>query len=612
MKKFDRRAFMKALGVAGGSAQLSLAASAKDVAGRDVTDGQGGELAKQAVAAQDHDHSGDKLGVGEPVASITVNSVSLRDFDQPSNFLIFEEDGLWKSFQTSDQSVPYQDSDGVNVINSSLAASAKSTTSTRVKDTGRVRVLSQEGGTTLRSSSTIEHIHPHVMLTLEPGVTFEYTGSEEAVTAGSGNNHYFYFDVIDANGAKYCIRNTGVGTGSTVGNTLRGASDSLYFADAAAWDGAYAGQFLDIRELDCTAALTPYGFRATSGEHGAEGYWAEFGIVRGPTEAGVVVGDTSTQDSIGFFLFDLAVDGAINDANRLIVFNDKQNGAILEGFTPATGGDWDVEMADLSLDCPVIAPARSDDLRVKREILQTADLTNFDTFGNQELATNLSPASLDGYERIEQGSGSVVLDGTAGRVEHATGAELDSQAGLTRRLEYDFGDLSFDDTGVVQTCLIARDDTGQRAHLVWGDPDGQAVGWRIRDDVLEGFVSDGANVTALPLREDFYAGDAWNLTAFYNPPSDVVYYVDDLATQYVDLTGDDSSLLVTVGANDGSEALLHRGRDARYGGTISTNLPNGDTNAQKVMNVDITNTVTESKKLLWSNWKQYQYPDDSA
>lgn len=590
MKGFDRRSFMKAagLGLAGSAGRTRLAATAQ--------------------AATAHDHSGDRLGVDGPVASLNVNSVSIRDFDEPGNFLVFEDGGIWNAFRPADQSIAFRESDGAAVVNSALAAAKKSSTSTRIKDTGRVRVVSQEGGTTLRSSTTIDHTHPHAMLTLESGITFEYTGSGEAVTVGSGNNHYFYFDVIDANGANYCLRNTGVGTGVTVGNTLRGATDSLYFVDAAAWDGAYAGQCLDIRELDCTAAPTAYGFRATSGSHGAEGYWVDFGIVRGPTEAGVVVGDTTTADSIGFFLFDLAVDGAINDANRLLVFNDKQHGAVLRGFTPASGGDWDVEMNDLSLDCPVIAPTRSSDLRVKREILQTTDFSKFDQFGHEVLATDLTPTSLDGYERIEQGSGSVVLDGDGGRIEQATGAELDSRASLHRRLGYDFGHLSFDHSGVVQTCLIAPDDTGQRARLVWGDPDGRAVGWRIRDDVLEGYVTDGDGVTTIPLREDFYAGDAWNLTAFYNPPSDVVYYVDDLATQRVDLTGGDSSLLVTAGADDGSEALLHEGRDARYGGTISTNLPSGDADAQTVMNVDIMNTVPENKRLLWSNWKQYQYP----
>lgn len=560
-----------------------------------------------SLAQTDHDHSGDHLGVGEPVASIDVNTISTRDFDSPGNFLVVEDDGTWYAYRTSDETAWFEGTDGGAVINSAIEAAGEPTV-TKATETGRVRVLADEGGTRLRTSTTIDHTYHGVTLTFEPGIVFEYTGTGEAVEVGSGNNHHFYFDVIDANGADYCIRNTGVGTGETVGNTLRGASDSLYFLDAASYESAYAGQYIDIRELDCTAHLTPYGFRTNSGESGCEGYWVDLGVVRGPTEAGIVVGDETTRDSVGFFLFNAAIDGEINDARRLVTFNDQQHGVVLQGFTPATGGDWDVEMDDLSLDCPVVAPAHQSDLRVKREILQTADLSKFDPFGHEVVATNLSPDSLDAYERVEQGTGAVVHDATAGRIEHRTGAELESRAALSRRLEHDAGMLSFDEPGVVQTSLIALDDIGQRARLVWGDPAGQAIGWRIRDDVLEGYVSDGHDVTTLPLREDFYAGDAWNLTAFYNPPTDVVYYVDDLATQHVSLTGDDSSILVTVGAKDGSEGFFHEGRDARYGGEIATNLPSGTTDARTVMSIDLRNTVTESKQLLWSNWKQYQYP----
>lgn len=567
-----------------------------------------------------HDHSGDRLGQDAPVESFAVNSVSIRDFEEPENYLVYEDGGTWYAYETETQEIHFEDADGVAVINDALEATYTERPLEHpgfVEYKGIVRVVAADGGTVLESSTTIEHEHMGVGLVLEPGVTFEYTGDDAAVRLETGDMHYLTFDVIDANGADYCIRDVEVGSGATHGNVLRGASEALWFVDVPEEEFSGAGQYVNVREFDCTAHPTPYGFHAPSGtdlefsSSGSEGFWVDIGAIRGPTEKGIVVGSEGVDSNIKFYLFDTYIDGATNDATALVQFNDNENTVILRGFTPATGGDWDVIMGEFAQDSRVHAVTRRRDLRVKRETQQSADLSTFDEFSPEVVKNDLLPESLDAYETVLAGSGEVAVRGSAGRVVHRTGDVPESAAGLRNWVDSSVTDASFDHQAVLQTNVIVPDDGGYEAWLLWGDRGGPAIGWHIVDDLLLGYASDGESetTTALLSEGDVNASDAWNLTAFYNPPTDVVYYIDDLTTVTVSTsTGDETTVIADRPDDTENLPVIVNGRDARWAGAISSNLPSGEAGAHQLMTIEIENILNENRTLQWSNWKNYRYP----
>lgn len=600
--RFSRREMMKAttMGLAGLGTRPASTAHA-------MADAEYDPATVSRMTETDHDHSGDRLGVDEPVESIRVNSVTIRDFDLPSSYLVFERDGTWFGLRPGPQDVDFENTDGVVVINQALDRVAQ-------EGVGEVRVVADEGGTVLESSSTIDHRHHGNRLVLERGVTFDYTGTDEALRL-AGNRTYLAFDVIDANGAAYCIRDLGAGPGRTVGNTLRGAAKSLWFIDSDNRTTA-AGHYINVREFDCTAHPTPKGFKATTATDPtvggrAEGYWLDIGVIRGPTDTGISLGDDDVdQSTVGFFLCNAYIDGETNDANRLVELNDKQHAVKLNGYTPATGGEWDVEVNTKQMDGTVWATTRRNDLRVKREVLQHADMTKFDPFGYEVLDFSQRPESLDGYETITAGSGQISLAGPDGHVEQSTGLEPLSWANVRARAVHDFGRLSFDNPAIFQTSVMIPDDVDQEAWLVWGDRDGPAVGWYVASEAINGFVHDGEESTTVPIA-GLDGSDAWSLTAFYAPPTEVLYYVEDLVTEELSTssTGVESSVTVESAIVPpylpGSEVV-----DRRFAGSISTNLPSGDSGADRIMTIDLRNLIAGDKRIRWSDWKHHHYPND--
>lgn len=590
MTPFDRRTFVKAAAFGAAGA------------------GAGASIAPVASTTADHDHSGDHLGRDEPVASIVANEVTVRDMDFGSAHIVYEDDGSWYALDTAAQDVAFAGSDGGAVINDALS------------DSGDVRVVAGAGGTILETSTTIEHTGSDSSLVLEPGLVLEFTGTGEAVER-AGNRNRFVFDVVDANGAAHCIRTTGLGPGSTVGTTLRGAADSLWFVDSE--DGhplGAAGQYVDVREFDCTTHPTPYGFRSTIFyPKKTEGYWFDVGAIRGPTEVGIKMDgpdddepadEQRNERTVGFFLFDTYVDGAVNDARRLVEMNDSYNGVVLRGYTPATGGEWDVEVDEKVRGFTLNAIAGRRALRVKREALICTDLSTFDRFGGEVNRYDLQPDSLEGYGTTVDG-GTVEADADGGHVEHRTDLNPTSQATVTRRAP--LADLSFDHPAVLETTVTVPSGTVQEAWLVWGNPDGPAVGWHVLDDLLEGYVHDGEDVATVPLQTGVQPGDSWTLTAFYTPPTDVYFFLADRKTVTVEADAvDGTGAAVTA---DGTNVLgdgnppAETGGDVRFAGSVSSNLPSGTTAADRVLSAKLANVTPGRSALRWSYWTHRTHPN---
>jgi hypothetical protein len=574
------------------------------------TAGVGAATGSFLVAGEEqyHDHSGDRLGVDDPVASIRAEEVTVRDLEFRSVHLVYEDGGTWYALDTAEQDVAYSGPDGGAVVNDALS------------DSGDVRVLAGAGGTTLETGTTIRHTRSDTSLVLEPGLVFEFTGRGTAVER-AGNRNRFVFDVIDANGADYCIRTTGLGPGSTVGTTLRGAADSLWFVDSE--DGSplgAAGQYVDVREFDCTAHPTPYGFRSTIFyPQKTEGYWFDVGAIRGPTDAGIKMGEPDdgepgdeqrNERTVGFFLFDAFVDGETNQARRLVEMNDSYNGVVLRGYTPATGGDWDVEVDEKVRGFTLTAVAGRGELRVKREAVLTTDLSKFDPFGGEIIRYDLQPDALEGYETTVDG-GSVVADADGGHVEHRTGPGPESHATVTRRAP--LADLSFDHPAALETTMTVPSGTVQEAWLVWGRPEGPAVGWHVLDDLLEGYVHDGEAVSTVPLRTGVQPDDSWTVAAFYTPPTDVYFYLADRKTVTVEAlaTGGTGASVTADGTNvlqDGNPPG-ETGGDVRLAGSVATNLPVGRTAADRVLTAKLANASPGRASLRWSYWTHHHYPN---
>lgn len=526
------------------------------------------------MADQDHDHSGDRLGEDAPVESIDVEEVTIQDFAIPNSYIVYEDDGIWHGFRTRDQDVEFTGEDGAAVINRALDRLSEGGDGGRTE--GSVLVTADTGGSVIESTTSIVHTADGTALVLERGVTFRYTGSEQAVIL-AGDGVSLEFGRIEAPEAEYGIVDLGLRNATVDGQTLTGGGKALWLSDAenrvVAGPGP-SGSRVRILQVDC-AGKADRGIALTSAPDGpVDGYTWEVAVIQ-PKRTGITIGDDSPADSVHNQEFYASVRGEGSDATSLVEINDSRNGVFLETHTPATGGDWDVVISHSVEDAFFLPLTRRDTIRVKREAAVVADFSKFDRFRHEVMDLTFEPESLDGYGVISEGTGETSL--SEGVVVHDTGTETGSWANVRKRMHYNFGRLRFDNPTTLQTQveLAANDD--QRAWLVWGDHEGHAVGWAVENDVLSGYVHDGRGetqgATTTPLVDGFEAGTAWTLTAFYNPPTDVHYYVD-----------------------------------GRLAGTIDRNLPSETTAAHRVLTIDLTNTGPGSKQLRWPEWKNHQYP----
>lgn len=581
-----RRPFLSAAGLLGLGAIGAGAASGPAVAQSQERD----DCDNPVGPWQDYDHSGDALGVCEPLESIHTRRVSIDEFDLPASHIVFEHDDTWHAMETGSQDVVFQDSDGGAVINQALGAGR----SVRVVPNG-------SGHTHVTTSTTIDHTTGETGLVLEKGVVLDYQGDEAAIDI-SGNGLLFEFNIISSAG-KYCIRDRGTGTSSINGYQLRGASDTLWFSDAENFTfRGFANSYINIRWLLCSFAETPYGIKLTDAEGvGSEGHRFDIGTVFGPAKKGIVIGEADDpNDTHSFNIFHVDVDplgGGATGTERLVEINDNQNGVILEGFTPVLGGEWDVEIAGSSRDSFVSSNGSNHFLRVKRESMDFVDQTKTDPISHENFEIDLMPDSLAFYRTDTSGSGSVEPS-DAGMVVQHTGETSGSVATIARQVPYDFGNSSFTNQAAIQTNLQATANDGQEAWVVWGDPAGQSVGWYLEDDTLYGYVSDGEGSATTPLEDGFPAGAEWNLTAFYSPPSDVHFYVrvplDDFSTPAAFIEPPREGVNVWQWPTPLASLDQH--------------LPSGSEDAETAMSIHLENTEAAEKQLQWSIWRNHQYP----
>lgn len=551
--------------------------------------------------AQDHDHSGDDLGVVEPVSSITVDDVSITNFDDSSTFVVFkdEENGIWKSMRTSSQTVEFEGEDGAVVINDTIDELEG------IGNVASIRVVPSsytdptegwEYRTTMETDTTIELVTGNVGLFLEKGILLDYTGDEAAVDLG-GNQLRFEFDIIESAG-KYCIRDLGSGASYINGDILYGATDSLWFFDAENAVGNAAINYVNVRWFHCQFRReTPYGIRMTDAEGvGNESHRFDIGSIFRPGKKGIVIGQEGVEDTHSFHTFYVDID-ATQSTERLVEIHDNENGVLLEGFTPARAGDWDVEITDESKDSYVAAVGASQLLRVKRDSIEFQDKTKSDPFRHEVFEIDLLPDSLAAYEATTRAHGDISLD--AGSVTLTTGQGGGSFATLQRPIPFDYANMSFTNQAALQTSLHVGDNDGQEGWIVWGEPDGQAVGWHLEDDRLEGYVSDGTGASTVPLVDDIQPGETFNLTAFYSHPTDVHYYVRPFLEE---------ELTTPAHYEEPQREGLNRVLRPESLGSIDENIPAGREDANIALTIELANTRSGSRTLEWSHWRNHQYP----
>jgi hypothetical protein len=234
---------------------------------------------------------------------------------------------------------------------------------------------------------------------------------------------------------------------------------------------------------------------------------------------------------------------------------------------------------------------------VKRENWDLVDQTKFDPISHETFELDLIPDSLGLYKTEASGSGSVEPS-DEGKVVQSTGSTAGSVAAISRNVPHDFGNSSFTNQAAIQTNLKATSNSDQKFHAVWGDHDGQSVGWYVEDDVIYGDTSDGDGSSTVVLEDGFPAGAEWNLTAFYSPPTDVHFYV------HVPL---DDFTNVPAFVEPPREGL-NRWQWPTPLAAIDTHIPSGDPDSGTALSIELENTAAADKQLHWSIWRNHQYP----
>lgn len=552
----------------------------------------------------DHDHSGDRLGEEAPVESITVNTVSIRDFNAPNSYIVYEADGTWFALRTSDQTVEFADADAVVVINSALEQLGEwDDTAGGTRGTVRVTADIDTSSYTITSENTIEHTTDGTELLFDKGVELSYEGNDEAVLL-AGDNLGFEFDYVRSEG-EYVVRDLGMSNSTVRGGTMVGGEKALWLSDAA------NQVHVPPRDAGRTQITIPWavpgGAWAIKMTSAPDASFAEYRFV-GPIivdggQGGIVVGDESDAQTVNHNMFYVDVD-AWNSNGRRFIVNDSHNIIYLKDYVPGSLTEPDVEIHPSAEDTTVVPDCVRgwpSGLVTQREAVTATDMSKFDPFRPEVLGYNIFPDSLSAYETVERKGGSVDL--YSGYVEQRTGDEVGGWANVRRHVSQNYGRLGFNiNRGVLQTNIWLSDNAGQEAWLLWGDREGPGVGWHVVDDVLEGFVHDGTDITTAPLRTGFDAGVSWNLTAFYNKEEGVQYWVQE--TDTAKLESDEPSA---------SQPPVEASFDTRENvpvGNLSFSVPDDDDTvaAHQVVAIDLTTTESAEKAIRWSNWRNHQYP----
>lgn len=544
----------------------------------------------------DGDHSGDHLGRDAPVESITVNQLTVREFAAPGSYLVVPEGNRWHGLRTADGTVEFVDEDGGVVVNEALSAIGTTGGAGSVRVTGR-------GQTTLSTDTSIHHTSDGTRLAFDPGVTLEYTGGDEAIViAGDGLELAFFR--ISASDARTVIRDLGLTNAAVRGTYLEGGSESLWLSDAdnqVHRPTSPAG--VTVVHLGWGIPGGRHGIKLTSGTDARfTGYRFRTPVLFGGSEITLVFGDRSDADSVNDCVFMGDIDAGFG-GHTLVEVNDSHNAVYLKDFIPT--GEGEVYVAPEATDTFVL-PATVRGMQLERTNLATTDMSKFDQFKGEVMRFEYLPDSLDGYSLDRRGSGAIDL--ASGHVEHATGEQPGSVASLHRRVSNDANRLRFDNAATVQTNVRLGDNDGQEAWLVWGSREGPGVGWHVEDDRLEGWVHDGEDEEAVPLRTGFEPGTAWNLTAFYNPGS-IYFSVEETTTVRND--GGPSRSRSDAVSSVGADVTVRTPGEADVDGHLSVERTGNATGpvANQVMSIELTNTVPDVKQLQWSVWRSHVYSE---
>lgn len=549
----------------------------------------------------DHDHSGDQLGGQASVESITTNAVTMRQADLPATYLVFPEGDRWLGMRTATQDVEFADEDGVKVVNAALKRLGE--TAPDAEQKGLVRVTAPDSDYQLESWTKIEHTTDGTGLIIEPNFWMR-ADDTEAITIG-GDGLYLEFSMI-RNWGTLGFRDLGLSNSLVRGNLLFGGDEGIWLGDAENHqnptpnDAGYTYVHIDWARK----TGVPYGIKMESGpDVRFANYRWRFPLLFGGDTA-VIFGDRSEHDSVNNNIFYGDIDAASSGSDAMAEINDSHNGLYLKDYTPASG-EQDIVIRPSAEDCfvlPIIVAAfATNSLQVQRQSITATDLSKFDPHKAEVVSFDLFPDSLAGYETVRDGNAYVRLH--TGFVQQGTGDESDGWANLRRRVTADYDRLSFGQHGVLQTSIQVSDNADQRAWLLWGDREGPGVGWHIEDDELLGWVHDGEAATTVPLRTGFDPWTAWNLTAFYNPPTGIQYVVEETATEEAQPLSDHRDVQVegevTIGTSEPIDA------DA----SLSVTPTDEKSTAFQIMAVDLTNTAASDKEIRWTMWRNHHYPD---
>jgi hypothetical protein len=435
-----------------------------------------------------------------------------------------------------------------------------------------VYVTPGESRTTLTTSTTISHTRAQTALVLAPGTTLDFTGTGQAVDLGGGvNGQTFIFDLIDANGADYGVRDLGHGLSYVSGYQIQNANLAAWYVDGVNGTGLVSNSTIDIQILNCNGSTTTnVGIDLEPGID-IQGHRWLINVILGPGETGVRVGNSGGAQSYRYHKFYVDIDGDSNNPTSLFESYVEFIGLQLEGYIQSAG-EWDVILGQQATGNTVemMDEDPANPVRVKRENPSFNIQRGVDNFGNGSLEyrQDAPPNSLDGYFQDTTGSGSITLDASNGRVEQSTGATNGSFANARKINGIVPNWASFDQPADILFRLSINDDTNQTGWFIWGSRNGPGVGIKLTDSDIRAFVHDGTNLSEPIIFGPLSAPQTIDVQILFNPPTDVDYWID-----------------------------------GNHVGTVSTNLPSGSLSTANQLQVfDFANNEAVNKTVYWSQY----------
>jgi len=401
-------------------------------------------------------------------------------------------------------------------------------------------------------------------LVCEKGAVLDYTGSDALIEL-EGDGITFVFDKLKTSTetGKYGIKNLGAGTSYIDGYMINRFLTAGIWYDATNATANRANSYWNIRWIHC-AGVTEYGIKLDSAsDRKLEGDRWDIGVILGAKSCGLMIG-SDVADSIGYHIFNVDIDpyyGGELYTQHLVEVYDRKNIINLEGAVQAAG-DYDV-IVHPTADYTVVNPYGFNIRVLLRNLTSTViHGTYTKPFHYLETFT-----SLDGIQQDLVGSGSISIDYK--EVILKTGTTANSWASILK--EPTLWNFSFDEETRFKTRVLVWKNTNQAVWIIVGDRGtSNHFGFKIVNDMLYGTVADGATESTIELKT-IVADEIIDLECLFHPNTEARFFVN------------------------GSDM-----------GTLSTNLPSGTTNANRILCVQLTNTAAEDKHIHLSIWEFWQ------